>query len=84
MDIFIIFCQILLDFWMLTCRVGPVLVGRLAWVAVAEAIHGQDSEGVVNVRGQAQLRRGGGTSHLGQVGPNPWLMEQVFILDQEL
>lgn len=60
---------------MLTCRVGPVLFGRLARLAVAEAIHGQDPEGVVNMRGQAQLRRGGGAGHLCQVGPNSWLVE---------
>lgn len=69
---------------MFTCRVGSVLVGRLARVAVAEAIHGQDSEGVVNMRGQAQLGRGGSTGNLCQVGPNPWLVEQILILDQEL
>lgn len=69
---------------MFTCRVGPVLAGRVARVAVAEAIHGQDSEGVVNVRGQAQLGCGGGTGNLCQVGPNPWLVEQILILDQEL
>lgn len=69
---------------MFTCRVGPVLVGRLARVTVAEAIHGQDSEGVVNVRGQAQLGCGGGTGNLCQVGPNPRLVEQILILDQEL
>lgn len=69
---------------MFTCRVGPVLAGRLARVAVAEAIHGQDSEGVVNVRGQAQLGCGGGTGNLCQVGPNPWLVEQILKLDQEL
>lgn len=69
---------------MLTCRVGPVLVGRLARLAVADAIHGQDSEGVVNMRGQAKLRCGGGTFNLRQVGPNAWLVEQILVLDQEL
>lgn len=69
---------------MLTGRVGPVLVGRLAGLAVAEAIHGQDPEGVVHVGGQAELCRGGGAVHLCQVGPNPRLVEQILILDQEL
>lgn len=69
---------------MLTSRVGPVLVGRLAGLAVAEAIHGQDPEGVVHVGGQAELRRGGGAVHLCHVGPNPRLVEQILILDQEL
>lgn len=69
---------------MLTCRIGPVLLGGLAGLAVAEPIHGQDPKGVVNMGRQAQLHRGDGPGHLCQVGPNTWLVEQILILDQEL
>lgn len=64
-----------------TCRAGPVLVGGLAGLAVANPVHRQDSESVVDVRREAELRRGDGAGHLRHIHPHPRLVEEILELD---
>lgn len=64
-----------------TCGAGSVLAGGLAGLAVANLVHSQDPESVVDVWGEAELRRGNGACHLRQIHPRPRLVEEILELD---
>lgn len=66
-----------------TCRVGFVLFGGAAGVAVTDGVQSKNSEGVVNVGWKFEMSCCHGSRNLCKVVPMASMMQWVFILDQK-
>lgn len=67
-----------------TCRVCYVLLGYLAWLAIANIIESQDSELVMHIWGELEVSCGLSARHLCQVMPGATIVKSIFILNEEL